>query len=140
MKIHKKAYTTEDIIKILFHKDVDMMNQTLEEYINADDATKYDKQEILWDEYRKFKDELTLSQYQIIVEEVQNGQKGFEKNMMDHAKWITYEYFDKILTGGIKDDTEIESIRHKLHALIQQSQPGQSIIEQTKQSSPQAPQ
>ncbi len=123
MKNITNGITTEDIIKIIFYNNVPLMNKILGEYASADNAEKYDKQEILWDEYRTLRDELVYIEYQKMMNEIQTGKKGFEKNMMKRAHQIIDEYFQKILTGEIKDIDEIESIREKLQTMMQQTAP-----------------
>ncbi len=117
-----KTFSIEEIIKILFSNNTAKQNELLTEYGSADEMHKAELTQIMSDQFLTLFDELAVLKYEKFMDEVSNGARQIESNMMQEAYRAVHEDLAKVLTGEHSDNQEIKALQQKIQSLSIASQ------------------
>lgn len=112
-----KQFTSQDVIQIIFWNNAEERDRVLNEFKSADEAEKYDKAVILWEQYNRLKQAYAALIFEKLTQDARNGTLKNTTDILSQARIQAHKDFERMLTGEHKDDAEIEAIRERLQSM-----------------------
>ncbi len=112
-----KPFTTEEIIKIIYHDSPEERDKLLVEYAASEEDQKSDTTQIISEEFLTLYDDLAMYKYDQFMNEITAGTRQITGDMMQQAYRAVHEDLAQVLTGKHQDTQEIKALQQKLQTL-----------------------